>query len=557
MSALFLAMILALPQISPVPAAAQAPASIDGVVVRLGSGQPVARARVALEDLGSNSDERITATTNITGGFAFPNLRPSTYRLTATRPGYLTAEYGQRRSDRDGAPITLDAGQQMKGVLLVLTPTGAIAGRVYDGNGDPVIEATVQAFNYRYAEGRRLLTRAQSAKTNDLGEYRIYGIRPGQYVVSAAPAVIARASANPTVGEGANFQGQPDALQAYLPVYFPGTTDPSGAQAVDLRGGETVAGTDFMLLETRASRILAQVVDGQTGQPAIGASVTLVSRGSVISGAAGSAGSPTTNGFEFRNVVPGSYEIIATARGNSGSSRNAGAKIGGAFPIEVGAGDTSAVTLVLPAGFAVNGRLTVDTGSAPQSDGISNATVRLVSRVSQLSSSASKVGADGNFVLNGVAPGEYRLQVTGLPHSFYIKAAQLPGADLLNGPVRLDSAPKGLLDIIVSPASGILEVTVIDEKRQPVFRVPVVLVPDQPLRERFDLYRSASTDESGRVRFDGIVPGDYKVFAWEDVESGAWQNPDFLSSYERRATTVRIREHATESIAVTLLDPKL
>jgi len=79
----------------------------------------------------------------------------------------LTAEYGQRRADRDGSPLTLEAGQQMKGLVIGLTPTGAIAGRVYDGYGDPISELLVQAFTYTYAEGRRVLTQGQSAKTND------------------------------------------------------------------------------------------------------------------------------------------------------------------------------------------------------------------------------------------------------------------------------------------------------------------------------------------------------------------------------------------------------
>jgi hypothetical protein len=485
-------------------------------------------------------------------------VRPGTYRLTATRAGYLTAEYGQRRADRDGAPLTLDPGQHMKGVVLRLTPPGAIAGRVYDGYGDPAIEATVQAFKYTYAEGRRVLMRVQSAKTNDLGEYRIYGIRPGQYVVSAAPAA-GRTGATPRLVGESGLPAEPaDALEAYLPVYFPGATDPAGAQAVDLRGGETGAGTDFMLVERRPSRIRARVIDGQTGQPASGVSVTLLSRGSVINAAAGSPGSAIGNGwFEFRNVAPGGYEIVATARRNPGSGQNAGAKIAGLLPIEVGNGDTSDVTLVLTAGFNVTGRLLVERRLAAQNDAaIPNAGVRLQSRASQLSTSVSKVGADGTFVLNGVAPGEYRLVVTGLPPIFYIKAAQLPGADLLDGPVRIDSEPQALLDILISPGSGTVDAMVLDERREPAFRVPVVVVPDPPLRGRFDLYFTASTDESGHVHFDGVAPGDYKVFAWEDVESGAWQNPDFLGSYERRGTAVRIRERATENVAVTLLPPK-
>ena len=67
--------------------------------------------------------------------------------------------------------------------------TAAIAGRVYDRYGDPVGNANVQALKYVWQDGKRLLTAVQTVRTNDLGEYRLFWMQPGQYVVSGRPLV--------------------------------------------------------------------------------------------------------------------------------------------------------------------------------------------------------------------------------------------------------------------------------------------------------------------------------------------------------------------------------
>jgi hypothetical protein len=266
------------------------------------------------------------------------------------------------------------------------------------------------------------------------------------------------------------------------------------------------------------------------------------------------SGQPVARARVALDGLGSNSDPVTSTRRSPGPGQGAGAKLAGSLLIEVGSGDTAGVTISLRPGFNVAGRIMVEgRGHAAADAAVSNATIGLQSRASQLSIGAAKVALDGTFVLNGVAPGEYKLQVSGLPPHVYVKLAQLPGADLLSGPVRIEAEPQGLLDIIVSPGAGTLDATVVNERREPAFRVPVVVVPDPPLRERVDLYRTASIDESGQVRYVRLAPGSYKVFAWEDVEPGAWLDPSFLGSYERLATEVCIGERANESAVVTLL----
>ena len=376
---------------------------------------------------------------------------------------------------------------------------------------------------------------------------------PGRYGVSAIPPTAASGGNSSAIQESTAQprDGAADSVGTYLPVYFPGTIDAAGAGAIDLLPGANFTGVDLVLVETRSVRIRGQAIDGQSGQPARGASITLVPQRAIADGAAGLRNNVSAPGFfEFRNVAPGSYEIFATARSGA-------LAITGALPIEVGSADVDNVSLVLSTGFNITGRVVVEGRSGENDYALASAGVRLQSLTPQLSTGLSRVGANGVFELTGVTPGDYRLQAPGLPRNFCIKMARFGSTDILAGPLRVDGPPRGQFDILISPGAAVLDAVAVDEKQQPASSVMVVAVPDPGRRENFDLYHIAATDASGHVHLDGIAPGDYRVFAWEEVENGAWQNSDFLRMYEDRGTPVHIDEGASGSVVVRVIPPGL
>src|SRR4030095_3411578 len=157
--------------------------SIEGIVLRFGTTDPISRERVQLRPTSSPNSQIVTADEG--GKFAFRDLAPGQYRITVTRDGYVAGEYGQRSPGSSGVPISLRAQQQVKDARIALTPTGTISGRIINRYGEPVGNANVQALRYTYQDGRRSLTPVQSIRTNDLGEYRLFWMTPGQYIVSA------------------------------------------------------------------------------------------------------------------------------------------------------------------------------------------------------------------------------------------------------------------------------------------------------------------------------------------------------------------------------------
>ncbi len=168
-------------------------ASLSGTVVVMGSGQAIPGASLEMRradcNTFSNPPEVVTATTDGNGKFEFQNLHAGGWCIVATVPGgaYTPAEYMQRGSLGRGATIPIADGQRVTGIQLSMAPTGGIAGRVRDADGEPMAHARVQVMEPFSEEGQRRLYILQVAQTNDLGEYRFFWLPPGPYYMAVVP----------------------------------------------------------------------------------------------------------------------------------------------------------------------------------------------------------------------------------------------------------------------------------------------------------------------------------------------------------------------------------
>jgi hypothetical protein len=78
----------------------------------------------------------------------------------------------------------------------------------------------------------------------------------------------------------------------------------------------------------------------------------------------------------------------------------------------------------------------------------------------------------------------------------------------------------------------------------------VALVPNRP-RWQED-FRHVVTDPSGRFEWIGIPPGEYKAYAWDEVEDGEWNDPDFLRQFAKQAEAVTVEPNGHASVDVKL-----
>jgi hypothetical protein len=558
-------------------------AAVGGYVTALGTGRPVTRASVQL--LPESGGTVRSVRSDGSGRFLFTEVPPGGYRIIVERDGYVEAEYGQRRLTGRGEVLVVREAEQRLDLLIGMTPTGVIAGRVTDIYGEPVVDQTVRAFRYTYENGRRLLTPVKDTQTNDRGDYRLYWLQPGQYVVSTTPQsglFFATFSSGIRVAGGIapppppppppppGFQLDTTGIdeEVYAPVYYPGTTDPEQAATIELRAGAEFAGVDMILQEVAAVRISGRIVDGSTGATPRGVMLTLVPRNDILQGSVGrsTARARPDGTFEIPDVVPGSYELTASTGGSAISyfvtegggaphvvtRANVVAGTGSGplyarLPLEVGSADLENLRITLAPGIDLAGRLRLETND-PETVDLSRARIRLRADRSLFNAAleTASVGPNDSFALRGIPPDAYRLT------DAYVKEARLGSADILNAPVEIGRSATGALDVVIARGLGTLDARVTNDVGEPIPDALVVLVPDVARRGRSEAYRVGTGDRNGAVRFENVEPGDYKVFAWQEAPAGAWENAAFLRPYETQGVAVRVVPGGAGAVRVGL-----
>ncbi len=184
-------------------------AVLRGRIVAADTGQPLRKAQVRI--FSPELRENRTTTTDVQGRYEFKELPAGRYTINANKGSYVTLSYGQTRPFEAGKPLEVQNGQTVERVDFSLPRGGIIAGRILDEFGEPMSDVQVAAQRYQYMQGRRLLPAGRPAMTNDIGEFRVFGLAPGQYYLSA------------NLRNG--MMGDTDDRSGYAPTYYPGTAD--------------------------------------------------------------------------------------------------------------------------------------------------------------------------------------------------------------------------------------------------------------------------------------------------------------------------------------------
>jgi hypothetical protein len=544
MSILWTALLAFLVQQIPAPA-------LQGVVVKLGSGEPIAKATVELRQAGSTDPRPLTVLTGTDGKFAFRDVPQGSYQLAVSRTGYVSTLYGQRRPPGAGETITVESAERKPDFRIVLTPASSISGRISDGRGQPVANAEVSVSKATYAQGRRNFRPVQSALTNDLGEYRVFYLTPGQYFVSAAPLIGERGMRFDNLGTDRLFdvRSQLDAVAgprarppvAAAPMYFPGTADADAATPIDLRPGMDFRGVDLIAASARTYSVRGVAVDASTGREVTApVQLTLAS----TTGGGSILFVSQTASFRFTaGRLPGTY-LLAVQAG----------ELIGRMTIEIRDRDLENVTVPLSRGYRIPGKVAVE--GPPGEKPLNLASLRIGMPLDPPIAAgppAAAVAADGSFTLTNVAPSNYRVTVTPAPPNAYIKSIRLGPTEILTNGLQIERHPDQPLEVLLSTNVAAVEGRVFDDREQPLTDVTVVLVPDLAFRKRADLYKTAVTDASGKFQLKDIAPGDFKLFAWNEVETGAWTDAAFIRGYENQGRSIRIPEGTQHTVNLKVI----
>ena len=543
-------------------------AVLTGVVVTDdASGQPIRRALVTAS-ITSDSRHSPQATTDEHGRFTLTGLPAGTARLIVNKPGFVTTYYGAAQPGSTvGRPIALVNAQKTE--VTVRMPRGAvIAGTVTDPSGQPMAGVGVRLQRVAMSvTGQRVFAPVPNSgipATDDRGEYRIFGLPAGDYVVMAQPRlpgpIFGGSEVRPTTDaevqwaerqlRGAGAPATPGATTDSLPraqtmgfasVYYPNTVNAASAGVVTLNAGQERRGIDLRMQFIPTARVEGTVT-AFDGAPARGVQVTLIPEAEAANleaerfmvmmevGLVSGNVSPTSaNGsFSLLGVEPGGYTVLARTApaGRAGGP----AQMGWAMTdIRVDGRDVTGLALQLAPGQSVSGRAVFE-GKATVPPQIMVGLRPVSPRGLGVTMPRPIEAPERVFAVDGVIPSPYR--ITASATGWTLKSAVIGGRDVSD--TTFDVQPganisDAVLTFTDTPAeiSGVLY----DAAGRVSGDMSIVLFSTSPAHwfggsRRVRPAVRPATD--GRFSFTGLVAGEYYLAALTDVTPADLNNPQFL-----------------------------
>jgi hypothetical protein len=537
---------------------------IQGRVIRVGGTEPIADAQVFLNrgntpgaggagqrGGGGAGAPVVLAITDDSGSFVFKDLAPGRYTVTAQHKKYS----GPFMNSPDpSVGVTVAIGQAVE-ALIAMTPTAVIRGRIRDASGQFASNVQVEALVIAYPNGLPSLMSALTKASDDRGEYRLYGMPPGDYYIGATPrppsAIAALAGGDRSVK-----------------TFYPNEFDIARATKITIHGGEEIPNIDITIQAPQMFKISGTVsttvpvaAAPPTAQGAFAviqqnqnATIQLLlnsrdttrpeggnSGGTSVSMTAASAGP-----FEIANVLPGSYDLVAVFNGNSAAPAFA------RTVVDVRNQDVGGVNMTIRAGMQVRGSISVD-GSAPKAGSVRMALTPADALRRVGVALPANVAADGSFnIEQGCPDGHFRISVAPLGGDLYIEDIRQGSSSIYDAGFEIRGRNPDPIQVIIKSGAGTLDGTVQDAAGKPMLGGTVALVP-ATRRQNDALYYTGRTDSTGAFILRGIAPGDYKLFAWDVMPTGAHTNAAFLEKYEERASSVTIAPGARVTSNLTAI----
>jgi hypothetical protein len=502
---------------------------LSGSVVDAVTGEPLSKVRILAEGNDDESGATPATTSDAKGQFTLIDINAGRYRLRGRRNGYLDGYYGARHAQGNGTPIALEAGQQFKNLVLKLTPAGVIAGTVRDADGEPLSRITITVHRVKYREGRRRIVLVGGAYADDLGQYRIPDLPPGRYYVYADSKKAREfgQEADPPTADHSP-KDAPRAL-TLLPAVYPSVQE--------VGPGSRITGVDIMLPRSATVAVKGRV----TPPPGMQVNnLTLQNTESETDelGLRLVTGANDKGEFQFREVPPGNYTLIASAvppaKPFNGTFEMFPENLKTRMPVQVDTTDLTGLRIAIAAGAQISGRIVVD------GDEKAKLGSNLIEFNDGGSDAVSAFVLDDNTFKLALAPGHYLVNASDFADDLVVRSMRAGGRDILTEGLVVSEPGKVAIEIVLAHDGGKVEGTVLSADEKAVAGATILLVPESRLRSRTDLFHQGESDQYGRFSFTGIAPGEYKVFAWDDVEPGIWWDPEFLKKYESQGETVKV-----------------
>jgi protocatechuate 3,4-dioxygenase beta subunit len=458
-------------------------ASVEGVVTNSLTGAPLPRVNVVLQDPDESTATRYGALTMPDGKFSVSGLKPGTYSVTGERIGFVTPIGFDAR-------VTVKADDEKNDFQLKLVPVGAITGRITDAEGKPVEGAGVRV---------DAPSAGRESTTDEQGQFRIGGLAPGKYRVTAAhESFMFGSHSRPEI----RTDGTADLRNAT--TYYPGVLAPKEAKHVEVRAGGETPGVDIQLVGVPFVRVSVKAL----GMPRAPEQAFVSVGSSAMRGGFGTPLNPDGS-FEIWGLDPGEYTVSAGWTAAGGRESKFGPWVN-TTSIEIVVADANIDNLelhVVPDSDSA-GRLELD--AQPGTLPAAMRTITL-SQIGNRSTSElrAQVDPDGTFKLEKIPAAKYVVVLSW--ETAYVKSMRLGTVAIDGAALDLsDGSGGGDLALLLSPATGVVSGTVRDDRGNPAAG-RVVMIADDEKAGFAPRYAKAGKD--GAYSFWNLPPGNYKLLA--------------------------------------------
>jgi hypothetical protein len=524
---------MAYPQVSDRPSGK---AQVSGVVLDDVTSRPINRAIVTIRREGGSQSSMQAALTAQDGSFSIESIVPGTYVVTAERPGFLHPTPSNAMQSPNNANRVTVSDAPVK-VTVRLMPCGSISGKVIDSIGIPIANATVQLLHSGYVPGRGFkLATVSQVNTNDLGEFRLFDLRPGRYYINAFyrdTASVFGLRRRPVNEEDEESRvGQ--ITEDYAVTYYPGTTDFSTAIALKVQPGRSLPDVNIPMEMTK-SVLIEGAIENMPDNAAV--PVFLVPLDIRGQGARQMFVVDRPEGrFLFRSIPPGDYLIRSSSvvNGDSLSAKRY---------LSVGPGLIRGINLRLQPSPSLRGKVNVEPAGA-----VPVGTTLMMTGTSEPTRIPIQVGADGQFSIPALPRDRYVLDFASSESGLSIQSIRVGGQDIKPPNLIEIDQPIDSMSISVTSASGTISGTVVDGAGRFAQGGLAIL---QNADGDFYSSRLSTIDDQGRFSFNSLPPNSYTVQCFSDLRDEYQISFDLLKKIGTEGQRVLLRPNEKMSLQVT------
>jgi protocatechuate 3,4-dioxygenase beta subunit len=474
---------------------------IEGVVLDAASRQPVKKAVVSITFMGTTrvqpqSEGPQSITTDLSGKFVFDSLATGQYQLTITHQDYPQAQMGGVRK-----AVQVSAGETTSSLTVELVPGATVSGHIVDEDGDPLNGCIVQIHPAKdFNQG---VPMRRVPMTHEDGSYRLYGIPPGKYTITA------QCSASVFQPRPLSEGPDPSPSSAYPIQFYSAASDLKSAEIVELLPGAEKSAVDFQIRPVPVTHIHGTLTAGSAdwrGRNDLRIQLLPLDPHGPRSFGLSSGGQVDSKDgtFDLQQVFPGSYRLAVFSQDFSAGAfqTDTNNRVGAIARVDV-ADKPIELSLQLHSAMDISGTMEIESNNnSTKQPALGRMNLQLMS-ANQFGGPPPRtlVNEDGSFTFKSVLPGEWRIRL--MAQSAFVKSVRLGSDDVTNRPLDLTSGSAAPLRIVVSTNTATIRGTA--PAGQMVFSTR--LDEDDSLQG----WRIAPVDSNGQFTLQGLPPGKYRI----------------------------------------------